>query len=146
MQTVSLSNALIGAGVLTAMLADSAATKAWSEELIGLAKEQGFVLALSWAHIQHGYSLALEGEAGPGIAQMLEGLATVHAARHLTALVQCGCWLAESYAIAGQAEDARKALAEAFAAMEKTGERWYESELHRLSGEVALISNPPGAE
>ncbi len=47
-----------------------------------------------------------------------------------------------SYARAGSAEDARKALAEAFAAMENTGERWYASELHRLSGEVALISNP----
>ena len=141
-QTVSISNALIGASVLVGVLADSAATKAWSEELIALAKEQGFVLALSWAHIQHGYSLALEGEAGAGITQILEGLATVQGARHLTALVQSGCWLAESYLRAGRGEDATKALAEAFAAMEHTGERWYESELHRLSGEVALMSNP----
>jgi predicted ATPase len=143
MQTVSLSNALIGAGVVAAVLGDSAGAKAWSEELIDLAKQEGFVLALSWAHIQHGYSLALEGKTGPGIAQILEGLATVHAARALAALAQSHCWLAESYATAGQVEDARKALAEAFAAMENTGERLFESELHRVSGEVALLCDPP---
>ena len=141
-QTVSISNALIGASVLAAMLADSAATKAWSEELIALATEQGFVLAQSWAHIQHGYSLALEGDASAGIKQILEGLATVKGARHLTALVESGCWLAESYLRAGRSDDASRALAEAFAAMETTGERWYESELHRLRGEVALMSTP----
>jgi predicted ATPase len=142
-QTVALSNALIGAGVVAAALGDASAAKAWSEELIVLANQQGFVLALSWAHIQHGYALALEGKTGPGIAQMLEGLATVHAARALAALAQSHCWLAESYATAGQAENASKALAEAFAAMENTGERLFESELHRVSGEIALLSDPP---
>lgn len=141
-QTVSISHALIGVSVLVGVLADSASTKAWSEELLALAKAQGFVLALSWAHIQHGYSLALAGQADAGVAQILAGLAMVHGARHLTALVQSGCWLAESYVRAGRSEDASKALAEAFAVMENTGERWYESELHRLRGEVALMSNP----
>ena len=144
-QTVALANSLIGAGVLAAVLGDSRAAKVRSEELIGLAKQEGFVLALSWAHIQHGYALALGGKSAPGIAQMLEGLATVHAARALAALAQSYCWLAESYATAGQADEARKALAEGFAAMENTGERLFESELHRVSGEVALLSNPADA-
>jgi class 3 adenylate cyclase/predicted ATPase len=139
-QTVSISNALIGAGVLTAVLADPAATRAWSEELIDLAAQQGFVLASSWAHIQHGYALALGGQPAPGIAQILEGLATVHGARALTALAQSGCWLAESYSKAGETENASSALAEAFNAMEKTGERLFEPELHRVRGEVVLLS------
>ena len=142
-QTVALSNSLIGAGVVAAVLGDSAAAKAWSEELIGLAQQEGFALPLSWAHIQHGYALALEGKTGPGIAQMLEGLVAVHAARALAALPQIYCWLAQSYAAAGQTEDARKALADAFAAMENTGERLFESELHRVKGELALLSDPP---
>jgi predicted ATPase len=74
---------------------------------------------------------------------MLEGLATVHAAKAVAALAQSYCWLAESYATAGQAEEARKSLVDAFAAMENTGERLFESELHRVSGEVALLSDPP---
>ncbi len=145
-QTVALANALIGAGVVTAVLGDAAAAKAWSEELIGLAQQEAFALPAAWGHIQHGYALALEGKIGPGIPQMLEGLVTVHAARALAALAQSYCWLAESYATGGQAEDARKALAEAFAAMENTGERLFESELHRVSGEVALLSDPPDSK
>ncbi len=125
------------------MLGDSAAAKTSSEELLVLAHQEGFALSASWANIQHGYALALEGETDQGIAQILEGLATVHATRHLAALAQSYCWLAESYATAGHAEHARKALAEAFAAMENIGERLYESELHRVSGEVALLSDPP---
>jgi class 3 adenylate cyclase/predicted ATPase len=142
-QTVALSNVLIGTGAVAAVLADTAAAKAWSEELIGLAKQEGFVLALSWAHIQHGYALALEGARSRGIAQILEGLATVRATRALTPLAQSYCWLAESYLMAGEAENARKALAEAFAAMENTGERLFEAELHRVRGEVALIYFTP---
>jgi class 3 adenylate cyclase/tetratricopeptide (TPR) repeat protein len=142
-QTVALANALIGAGVVAAVLGDSVAAKAWSEELIALAQQEAFALSAAWAHVQHGYGLALEGKSGPGIAQMLEGLATVHAAKAVAALAQSYCWLAESYATAGQAEEARKSLADAFAAMENTGERLFESELHRVSGEVALLSDPP---
>jgi len=142
-QTVSLSAALIGTSVVAAILGDSAATRARSEELTNLAKQEGFVLDLSWANINHGYALALEGDCGAGIAQMLEGLAAVRAARTRASLPQCHCWLAESYAKSGQPEKARTALADAFAAMENTGERMYESELHRVSGVIALISNPP---
>src|SRR5690606_1261629 len=35
-------------------------------------------------------------------------------------------------------EDARTALAEALAIVERTGERWYEAELYRLKGELLL--------
>lgn len=142
-QTVALSNALIGAGVVALVLGDSAVAKARSEELIGVAERERFVLHLSWGRIQHGYSLALEGKTEPGIAEMLEGLTTVHAAHALAALAQSHCWLSESYAAAGNADDARKALADGFAAMENTGERMFEAELHRVRGEIALICEPP---
>jgi class 3 adenylate cyclase/predicted ATPase len=142
-QTVALSNALIGAGVVTLILADSAAGKAWSEELIAFAKQERFALPLSWAQIQHGYALALEGKTEAGIAGMLEGLASVRAVHVQIALALSLCWLAEGYVAAGQANHARKALGDAFATMETTGERLYESELHRVRGEIALISEPP---
>jgi class 3 adenylate cyclase/predicted ATPase len=142
-QTVALSNALIGAGVVAAVLADPTAIKARSEELIGLAQQEGFVLALAWAQIQHGYALTLEGNPEAGIAQMLGGLTTVRAAGALTALAQSQCWLAEGYVAAGQAQKARAALADGFAAMDDSGERLFEAELYRVKGEIAMISEPP---
>jgi class 3 adenylate cyclase/tetratricopeptide (TPR) repeat protein len=145
-QKVALSNALVGAGVVAAVLADAAATLARSDELIAVAKREGFVLPLAWAQIQHGYGLALQGQAGPGIAQILEGLATIHGARVLRTVAQSQCWLAEAYLAAGQPRDARKALADGLAAMEETGDRLFEPELHRVQGEIALRDEPPDPE
>ena len=119
-------------------LATPQAAEACSAELIGLATQEGFVLHLTWGSIQHGYALALEGKVELGIAQILEGSAVERAVRPLVSNTQRCCWLAESYAAAGQAEDARKSLAEGFDAIEKISERWWESELYRMSGEAAL--------
>ena len=144
-QTVALANALVGAGVLAAMLGDARAAEACSGELVGLATQEGFVLHLSWGNTQHGYALALGGKTASGIEQILQGTAIEHAVRPLAPNTQRCCWLAESYAAAGQAEEARESLAEAFGGIEKTGERWRESELHRVSGEIALLADPSDA-
>src|SRR5262249_5650425 len=46
--------------------------------------------------------------------------------------------LAEAYGKTGQVETGLTTLAEALAAVEKTGERMYEAELYRLAGELSL--------
>lgn len=48
--------------------------------------------------------------------------------------------LAEAHRHAGQCEEGLRLLAEAEAEMEKTDERFYEAELHRLKGELVLQS------
>ena len=47
--------------------------------------------------------------------------------------------LAEAYGTMGQPEEGLHVLAEALALVDKTGERWYEPELHRLKGELLLL-------
>ena len=49
---------------------------------------------------------------------------------------------AEAYAQAGQREEGLSLLAEALATVHKTGERWWEAELHRLKGELLLALLP----
>src|SRR5688572_8180693 len=44
----------------------------------------------------------------------------------------------KAYGEAGQAEQGLTALAEARAIVERTGERWWEAELHRVQGELLL--------
>ena len=45
---------------------------------------------------------------------------------------------AEGYGAVGHPEDGLRTVAEALALGEQTGERWYEAELYRLTGELML--------
>ena len=49
--------------------------------------------------------------------------------------------LAEAYGKVGQVEEGLTLLAEALALVDKTGERYYEAELYRLTGELTLAQS-----
>ena len=53
--------------------------------------------------------------------------------------------LTRAYAELGQFNDARRCIGEAITAVETTKERWFEAELHRVAGEIALMSPEGGA-
>ncbi len=58
-----------------------------------------------------------------------------------------GAALAEGCVALGRVEDGFAAVAEALAAVERTGERWVEAELHRLKGVLTLARGAvPSAE
>jgi predicted ATPase len=48
--------------------------------------------------------------------------------------------LARAYAQLGQVDDAWRCIGEAITTMETTKERWYEAEVYRVAGEIALKS------
>jgi predicted ATPase len=54
-------------------------------------------------------------------------------------------YLAETYAKLGQFEDAWRSMDETISLMETTKETWLEAEVHRISGEIALMSPQPDA-
>jgi predicted ATPase len=47
------------------------------------------------------------------------------------------------YAQLGQFEDAWSCIGETMTAIETTGERWWEAEVHRVAGEIVLMSPQP---
>ena len=47
-------------------------------------------------------------------------------------------YLASAYAELGQFDDARRCIGEAMTAVETTKEKWFEAEVHRVGGEIAL--------
>jgi predicted ATPase len=51
--------------------------------------------------------------------------------------------LARANADVGQLDDAWRCIRDAFAAVETTKERWFEAELNRVAGEIALKSPEP---
>ena len=54
-------------------------------------------------------------------------------------------YLARAYAELGQFDDAWRCIGEAMTAVETTKERWCEAEIHRIAGEIALMSPEPDA-
>ena len=54
-------------------------------------------------------------------------------------------YLARAHAELGQFDDAWRCIGEAMTAVETTQEKWCEAEVHRVAGEIALMSPEPDA-
>ena len=54
-------------------------------------------------------------------------------------------YLAKAYAELGQFDDAWRCIGEAMTAMETTKEKWFEADINRMAGEIALKSPEPDA-
>jgi predicted ATPase len=108
------------------------------EELRWLAVEQRFPIWLVGADIMGGYVLALHGRAADGLALARKGLTERKATGsnwHETFLLGL---LAPTAHSAGQPDEAHSLLDAALAMADRTGERWYEAELHRVKGDLQL--------
>jgi predicted ATPase len=82
--------------------------------------------------------LAEQGQQEEGLSLMRHGIAAFRAAGAELDRPYMLALLGEVYAKMGQHEKGRNALAEARAIVDKTGERFWEAELHRLEGELTL--------
>lgn len=116
------------------------------EELLTLATEYGFLFYIPAATCGRGLSLLEQGQTADGIAQLHQGLITARAMGTEVHGPYAHTMLAEAYRKAGQVEEGLSALNEGLALVEKTGERYYEAELHRLKGELLLAQGADEAE
>jgi predicted ATPase/DNA-binding CsgD family transcriptional regulator len=108
-----------------------------AEALIRLCREAEIAYWLGGGRILRGWALARQGRVGPGTAQLRRGLDASRAAGAACIRPYYLALLAEALTGGGAREAALATLAEARALAESTGERWYEAELHRLTGELA---------
>jgi len=116
-----------------------------SEKAMALCTEQRITVYLEMARIIRGWALAMEGQGEEGIAQMHQG---VDAFRATGAELWCPnflAMLAEAYGKEGQAEKGLDLLETALDIIDRTEERYYEAELHRLKGELLLQQSVPDA-
>ena len=114
------------------------ATYRRSEEAIAVAQAHGLVVYELFGTLMRGWALAALGNFEEGIAQMHHGLAGTRSHRIELFAPYFRGHLAEAYANGGQPEEGLALLAEALALVEAHGERFYEAELYRLRGEIAL--------
>jgi predicted ATPase len=115
---------------------DVGSTQALSETAIALCNEQGFALWRSMSLVFHGWTLAEQGQAQQGIAQIREGLDNWEETGSKAQLSYLLALLAEAYAKADQTELGLASVAEALDFIDRSNERFYEAELYRLKGQL----------
>lgn len=114
-------------------------TQEWAEKGIKLSTEQGGVTSvLAWGMTFRGWVLSEQGHGENSIAQLRQGIDAWRATGAEVGCTHFLALLAEAYGKAVLTEEGLTVLAEAFAQVNKTGERFYEAELYRLKGELTL--------
>lgn len=126
----------------------AADAQAAADEELAIATEQGFAYWVASATLFRADSMILQGqhrEAIPLIVEAIQDLRATGAGLDLT--MHLG-FLTDAYTQASRFAEAAKALEEGLAIVEKTDERFYEAELHRLGGELLSAESPgnPNAE
>jgi predicted ATPase len=109
-----------------------------------MASKQELAVALAWGTLTRGWALAKQGQGEAGIAQLRQGLAAYQASGHQTLVTHHLTLLAEAYDIVGEPAAGLAALDEALALVEKIGERFWEAEIYRLTGELLLTAGDAG--
>src|SRR5215472_13773862 len=96
--------------------------------------------------IEQGLLLIVTGEVSTAASLITSGVVSrrsIGSTRYLPTYVS---HLAMAYAELRQFDDAWRSIAEAATAVETSGEKWFEAEVNRMAGEIALKSKPNTAK
>jgi predicted ATPase len=107
-----------------------------AEAEIALAKEQGFSYRWATGTILRGWAMAHQGRINEGIAEMRQGLSAAAATGARGLRPYFLYLLADAHREAGDAETGLTVIEEAMATARATCERFFEAEMHRLTGEL----------
>jgi predicted ATPase len=137
----SLNFVLSFAAVFHQLRHEVSAVQMHAEAAIRVAQEQGFPLWVAYSAILHDWALAHQGQTKEGIEQINQGLMDYRATGTEALRPYFLALLAEAHGTHGQPEAGLTVLTEALTLAETTGERWYESEIYRVKGELLLQQN-----
>jgi predicted ATPase len=125
------------------LCANYAAANAQSDEVVRLADAKGAALWKALSTMQKGSVLALSEKPSDGIRMITSGITTYQSTGSRVYLPIFWSHLSSAHAQLGQFDDAWRCIGEAMIAVETTNERWYEAEVIRVTGEIALLSSDP---
>jgi predicted ATPase len=120
-----------------------------AEALVELSTEQDFPHFLAAATMIRGWALTQLGELETGLAQLRQGLPAWRATGAGLYEPYFLGLQAEAHARSGAVKESLDLIARALDRVEETGERWFEAELHRITGELILQlpkADPAAAE
>jgi class 3 adenylate cyclase/predicted ATPase len=144
-QAASLMFALDFASFIHICSGNYAAANVAVVQLVDLADEKGASFWKALGMLYQGSVLALTGKASEAVEMITSGLAALRSTGALVWVPWYLSYLAKAYAELGQFHDAGRCVNEAMTAMETTKEKWCEADIHRIAGEIALMSSEPDA-
>jgi predicted ATPase len=105
------------------------------DEVAALAEEKAASFWIALAKMSQGWLLVLTGDALKAIPLITSGIAALRSAGGRILFAVHLAWLARAYAELGQFDDAWQKIGEALV----TEEQWWQSEVSRMAGEIALL-------
>jgi predicted ATPase len=137
---VDLMFALIGTQATRIQLGNHVAAKALLDEGIALADEKGALFWKAMGTMFQGCLFAVTGEAAKAVSSIASAIT---AYRSTGATLFMPLYLAHSakaHTDLRQFDDARRCIGEAVTTAQASGDKWLEADIHRISGEVTLLS------
>src|SRR5262249_18288601 len=119
---------------------DHAAAEAQIDEGVRLAEEKGAVFLKAMAMAQRGCVSALVGRADDAVQTISAAIVAYQSTGATVWITSFLSFLSLAYADLGQFDDAGRCIGQAMTVIETAKERWFEAEVHRVAGEIALSS------
>jgi class 3 adenylate cyclase/predicted ATPase len=139
-QAVTLMAALAVTPLTLIFCGNYATARKHSDELVALADEKGALLWKLTGMMIQGILLASTGDPSNAVAKIISAMIGLPSTGATVWKPWYSSILAMAYAALDQFDDAWRCINEAMTAAETTKERWFEAEIHRTAGEIALMS------
>jgi predicted ATPase len=142
-QAAALMNTLIRVSITPILCGNDAAANALIDELIALADEKGSFYWKAYGMLTQGWLFAVTGKASDAVQMVTSGITAVRSTGATASSPLFLSYLAMAYAELNQFDDAWRCIGEAMTTVETTKERWFEADIIRIAGEIALKSSEP---
>jgi predicted ATPase len=139
-QAATLMHALSHAQRTLLLCRNYEAARVQCDELLALADQKGAGQWKATAMLVGGAILAPTGNPSDAVQTISSGLAAFQSTGATLLVPYLSALLARAHAETGHFDDARRYIDEAITTVETTKERWCEAEIHRIAGEIALMS------
>jgi predicted ATPase len=117
-----------------------AAAQGEAEELAAVAGDKGALFWKAIGTMAQGWVFALTGKASDALDLLTSGLGAFRSTGSTLWMPLHMSCLAITYRDLDRVDEAWRCVSEAMTAIETTGERWYEAEVLRVGGEIAIMS------
>jgi DNA-binding winged helix-turn-helix (wHTH) protein/predicted ATPase len=139
----TLMYALAHASLTHLQCGNYAAASAEADEGIALAEEKGAVFWTAMTRLVQGCLLALTGRPSDAVEVINSGITSLRSTGATCWLPMHLSYLAKAYTNLGQFEDAWRCVDKSIMTVRGSNENWWEAEVHRTAGEIALKSPDP---